>query len=312
MDIKIEEKKEENKKNKEILSKIEKKASIKNKGKGSERKITYLKLGMNTLLSALLLVFCIYIPYSYSEREWKMFFLMTLWSFTMNSYYIVSITVIDWIRLCKHNNKLCYCYNNFVRNIYLRVCFPFAIAIVFLYWILVLLGDDYEGFGSDISDYVIGIFFHGVILIFLLFDMCTARHINKVNYLRDLIIISILVCIYYVILGVGKYKIDYEPYDFMERSSLRQMIGACILIYIAILDGYVILNLIANRFFVQIHEKKINLYQKNKNENSSFDEKRPLNSIITENIPNDFKNKKRSQSEIFIKSKLSHKQEQKN
>ena len=183
-------------------------------------------------------------------------FFMTLWSFSMNSYYIVSVTIVDWIRFLKKNNDLFICYNNFVRNRYLRICFPFAIAIVFLYWMLILLGDDFEHRGRDVSDTAVGVFFHGMILIFLLFDMFTSWHKNIRAYFLDLLIITGLVIIYFFLLGIGKYIIKYEPYDFMEMSSVNQIVGACILIYIAILDGYVVLNLLANRFFEQVEENK--------------------------------------------------------
>jgi hypothetical protein len=88
-----------------------------------------------------------------------------------------------------------------------------------------------------------------MILILLLFDMFTAIHINRINYFWDILIISILIGVYFIILGVGKYAGDYEPYDFMEMSSVRQIIGAAILIYISVLDGYVVFNLLANKFF---------------------------------------------------------------
>ena len=250
-------------------NKIEDKEITNNKTCKKDRKITCYKLIVNTILSLLLIVFFIVIPQTYDDRHWRMFFFMTLWSFTMNTFYIVSITIIDWIRFIKKNNNLCYCYNDFVRNLYLKISFPFAIAIVFLYWMLILLGDDFEYRGRDVTDTASGVFFHGIILIFLLFDMFTDVHVNKINYFWDLIIITILIFIYYIILGVGKYAIDYEPYDFMEISSVRQIVGACILIFIAILDGYVISNLLANKFFLQFEEKNLNGNVENKTKPSS-------------------------------------------
>jgi hypothetical protein len=248
----IEKEKDETKEsnNKNSSEKKEEKINEMYDPNGKERSITCFKLAMNTFLSLLLIAFFLYIPHTY-EKKWKIFFFMTLWSFSMNSYYIVSVTIIDWICFIKKNSELCPCYNNFVRNLYLRICFPFAVSIVFLYWMLILLGDDFEYRGRDLSDTAVGVFFHGIILIFLLFDMFTARHINKKNYLWDLIILNILIGIYYIILGVGKYALDYDPYDFMEMSNLRQIIGACILIYIAILDAYVLFNILAIQFFEQ-------------------------------------------------------------
>jgi hypothetical protein len=241
--------------------KDEKSSEIKiNKKQIIEKRISYFKLGLNSLLSIALTFFFLYIPHTYSKK-WKMFFFMTLWSFAMNSYYIVSVTVIDWIRFAKKDSKACKCYNHFVRNLYLRICFPFAIAIVFLYWILILLGDDFEYLGKDVSDAAIGVFFHGMILIFLLFDIFTSIHKNIKLYFWDLLILTIMILVYFLILGIGKYIIKYDTYDFMEMSNVNQIIGACILIYIAILDGYVVLNLMANKFFEEDDSQRIQTYK---------------------------------------------------
>ena len=246
MNIKINERNYNSNKEKINLKKEEK--TIENKEIKKEKRITYFKLIINSIISLLLIIFIIFIPIFYESR-WKMVFFMTIWSFAMNSFYIVSVTIIDWIHFIKKDNSLCFCYNNFVRNLYIKICFPFSISIVFLYWLLILLGDDFEYRGRDVIDTANGLFFHGMILIFLLFDMFTAIHINRINYFWDILIISILIGVYFIILGVGKYAGDYEPYDFMEMSSVRQIIGAAILIYISVLDGYVVFNLLANKFF---------------------------------------------------------------
>ena len=231
-----------------------------NKRQTIEKRIACFKLLLNSLLSLALTFFFLYIPHTYSHK-WKIFFFMTLWSFSMNSYYIVSVTVIDWIRYFKRDNEACKCYNHFVRNLYLRICFPFAIAIVFLYWILILLGDNFEYLGRDVSDKAIGVFFHGMILIFLLFDIFTSIHKNIKSYFCDILILTIMILIYFLILGIGKYIIKYDTYDFMEMSNVNQIIGACILIYIAILDGYVVLNLLANKFFEEDDSQRVLTYK---------------------------------------------------
>ena len=105
----------------------------------------------------------------------------------------------------------------------------------------------------------------------------------EINKIFDLIIISIMTAVYFVILGFGKYKFDYQPYDFMEMSNVRQIAGAAILIYIGVLDGYVVFVLIAGKCFVdkninmeniknEIMKEKNNLEKKekeNKNNNSN-------------------------------------------
>ena len=211
-------------------------------------KILKYKLGINTFLSILLIALFFVIPFTYSEK-WKVFFFMTLWSFAMNAFYVVSVTIIDWIRYKKSSEMVCLKYNDFIRNKYLKICFPFSISIVFLYWMLILLGDDFEYRGREASDTAVGLFFHGIILIFLFFDVFTAKHKHLKNYFWDILILNIFIAAYFLLLGIGKYIIEYEPYDFMEMASVRQIVGACVLIYISIMDGYVIINLLANQFF---------------------------------------------------------------
>lgn len=292
MNIEIERKIKENNEQRITNQNIEKKVEEKDKENmkvneifSNEKKITILKLVINTIISFLLVFFFIFIPQTYNGRKWRIFFFLTLWSFSMNSFYIVSITIIDWINFIK-KREVCQCYNNFVRNLYLKIDFPFSISIVFLYWILVLLGDDYESIGEEVTDYATGIFFHGIIFLFLLFDMFTSIHINKINYFWDILIICIIIFIYFLILGVGKYtSIDYEPYDFMRISNVRQIVGACILIFISILDGYVIYNLIANRFFLKDNDDL-----ENHNKIKFMEEDKPLKVDINEKGINPFVN----------------------
>ena len=235
---------------------------------------SHIKIILNTLMSIILLFVCVYAPFTYS-KTWQIFYYMTLWSFYFNSFYIISITIVDWLYLIKH--YICEKYNSFLRDRYIRICFPFALAIVILYWILILLGNKYEySSWDDIYDPCFGFIFHGLIFFFLLFDICTAFHVNKQTYLMDLIIITAISAIYFFILGLGKYLKFYQPYDFMSISSVRQIIGSAILIYIAILDAYVVLCLIANRLFEQEYKEKNYGSEANLKDSSSFDHSQRL------------------------------------
>ena len=107
----------------------------------------------------------------------------------------------------------------------------------------------------------------------------------NINKTRDVIIITIMVLIYFVILGFGKYMDIYEPYDFMSMSNERQIAGAAILIYIGILDGYVVFVLIAGSCFLDkdINMKKIRekiLNQKNNNKSYSKNKKGSIDNNI--------------------------------
>ena len=230
-----------------------------------ESKISIIKMVINLLLSIFLIALTYFVINNYNQK-WVMPFYLTLWSFFMNAYYIISVTVVELIRFFK-NSEYCRCYNDFVRNKYLRVCFPFSISIVFLYWLLILLGDEFEYNSRSLMDNLVAFCFHGLIFIFLLFDTLSYPHINlKKNIKLDLIIITVMTFVYFLLLGLGKYLIRYEPYDFMGMSNERQIAGAAFLIYIAILDGYIAFLLFANKFFIQEDEvKSLNLINETKN-----------------------------------------------
>lgn len=230
----------------------------------SERRVLLIRIIIETILSIILLALFIFLWFYY-DTKWETLFFMTLWSFWMNTYYIISITVIDYFIYIK--NKKFEKYEDFVRNHYIRIAFPFAIGIVFLYWMLILLGDEFEYRGREVMDTGTGLLFHGTIFVIILFDVCAAHHVNKKHYLLDLGIITFMIIVYYIVLGIGKYLILFEPYDFMTMSNVRQIIAACILIYIVILDGYVVLYLIAKYFFEQEDENNFDKLENNdKNE----------------------------------------------
>lgn len=238
-----------------------------NKKIKKESKISIMKTCINFAISIFLLVLTYFVINNYNKK-WQMPFYLTLWSFFMNAYYIISVTIIDLIRFFK-NSEYCICYNDFVRNKYLRICFPFSLSIVFLYWLLILLGDEFEYNSRSLWDNLIAFCFHGLIFIFLLFDTFSYPHINKKkNIYFDLLLITCMTFVYFIILGFGKYMVKYEPYDFMQMSSIRQIAGAAFLIYIAILDGYMVFVIISNKYFLQENEEeKIN--EGNKNEDGA-------------------------------------------
>ena len=238
-----------------------------NKKIKKESKINIMKMCINFAISIFILVLTYFVINNYNKK-WQMPFYLTLWSFFMNAYYIISVTIVDLIRFFK-NSEYCICYNDFVRNKYLRICFPFSISIVFLYWLLILLGDEFEYNSRSLWDNLIAFCFHGLIFIFLLFDTFSYPHINKKkNVYFDLLLITCMTFVYFIILGFGKYLVRYEPYDFMEMSNIRQIAGAAFLIYIAILDGYIIFAIISNKYFLQETEEE-NLSEGNKNKDAT-------------------------------------------
>ena len=236
----------------EILSDILNKIN-----KNEKKSIKILNIVINLAISIFLLFLAYCVINNYTPK-YEIFFYLTLWSFFMNLFYIITVTVIDLIKLVKNDLyfKYCLCFNNFMRNSYLRICFPFSISIVFLYWMLILLGDDFQYASRDLWDNCISFSFHGLIFIFLLYDTFSYPHINLKNRkIFDFLIISGIIVIYFIIIGVSKYALHYDVYDFMIMSNTRQIAAAGFLIYMGIMDGYVVFVLISNRFFIEEGQK---------------------------------------------------------
>ena len=233
----------------------------------------------------------------------------------MNAFYIVSITAVDITRLIK-NTDYCVKYNNFVRKYYLRICFPFSLSIVFLFWMLILLGDDFQYNSRSLWDFLVNFCFHGLQFVFLLYDTLSYPHQVEINKLCDFIVITAMSVVYFVILGFGKYMLDYEPYDFMSLSNARQIAGAAILIYIGILDGYVVFVLIAGKCFVDKNVnmdkiKKEIIKQKLKGEKNNKQKKEDKNNEINidKDTKKDEKNNFNTNNENNIGNKMNNNDE---
>ena len=263
-----------------------------------KRFIKILNIAINSVMSIFLL-FLTYCVVNNYEPKFEIFFYLTLWSFFMNEFYILSITVLDLIKLIKYEVFMNYCYkfNDFIRNSFLRICFPFSISIVFLYWMLILLGDEFQYASRSLWDNCISFCFHGLIFVFLLYDTLSYPHINKRDRkVIDFIIITSITIVYFLILGISKYVLYYNVYDFMYMSNVRQIAAAGTLIYMGILDGYIIFVLIANRFFIQ--ETKEKSFEGNK-----MDEKTPLKDI---NLDKDEQKEKNMNENNQKKNNLIH------
>ena len=220
----------------------------------TEEKVNVVRIIINCIFSIFVLGLVYFVINNY-EKKYYIFYYLTIWTFFINGFYMVSVTIIDLTRLIK-NIDYCVKYNNFIRKHFIRICFPFSISIVFLFWMLILLGDEFQYNSRSLWDFLVNFCFHGLQFVFLLHDTLAYPHQMEINKIFDLIIISIMTAVYFVILGFGKYKFDYQPYDFMEMSNVRQIAGAAILIYIGVLDGYVVFVLIAGKCFV---DKNINM-----------------------------------------------------
>ena len=264
-----------------------------------EEKVNVVRIIINCIFSIFVLGLVYFVINNY-EKKYYMFYYLTIWTFFMNGFYMVSVTAIDLTRLIK-NVDYCVKYNNFIRKHYIRICFPFSISIVFLFWMLILLGDEFQYNSRSLWDFLVNFCFHGLQFVFLLHDTLAYPHQMEINKIFDLIIISIMTAIYFVILGFGKYKFDYQPYDFMEMSNVRQIAGAAILIYIGVLDGYVVFVLIAGKCFV---DKNINMENL---KNEILKEKNNLEKKEKEKISNNNSDNNKKVNEADNKNKEENK-----
>ena len=219
---------------------------INNKKEDKEKRLFFWRIIINIVLS-LILIIIFFITWN-AYTTWKLFFFITIWSFWSNTFYLISITIID---ICIYRGK-CQCtkFNNWVRNYFLRIFFPFSIGTVIIYWELVLLGDSFQALEETVLDIIKNFFINGLVLIFVVFDIFTSHHINKNNNCKwDIIIISIIMAIHFGIVIISKEYLDIYQWDFLIIADFRQIIGSFIIMYLIILNGYVIFYLISDYFF---------------------------------------------------------------
>ena len=220
-----------------------------------EKKLLLWRIVTNIILSIILII-NFFLMWSEYTPAWKIFFFLTIWSFWSNTFYIITITIID-IFLYRGNKKV-EKYNNFIRNDLVRIIFPFSISTVIIYWELVLLGDKFQGIGHSILEICKSFFMHGLVLLFMLFDLFTSHHLNKKNnYKMDILIISIIMAIHFGLVVISKELLKAHPYDFLMICDTRQMIGSFIIIYLIVLNGYAALYLISDNFFANEENNNI-------------------------------------------------------
>ena len=241
-----------------------------------EKKLFFWRIIINVVLSLILVIVFFIIWNTYTS--WKLFFFIVIWSFWSNTFYIISITIIDICIYTKKNK--CEKLNNWVRNYFLRIFFPFSIGTVVIFWELTLLGNIYIDIEYSLIELMKCFFINGLVLIFILFDIFTSRHINKNdNYLWDLLIITGIVFLHFLIVILCKEFLNVYQWNFLMIADFRQIIASFIIIYIIILNGYVIIYIISDNFF--LNEKEEKNKDKNINENNvleikeeEFDEKK--------------------------------------
>jgi hypothetical protein len=219
--------------------------------------IKIFRLIINAILSLILIGVAIYALATYNP-QWRLFYFLASWSYFMILIYIINVTLIDLFAIAFkiYLNS----YNDFIRNYYIRICTPFSIATFFVYWELVLLGNSFQKRGDDINDYCEAVFLNGIVLLFLFFDFFASPHIYRQNRCSDIVILTIIILFYYALVCLGKYLEVFEPYNFMRIADVRQISATGIIVYVLVLNGYIVYDLLASYLFE--NENHINILDK--------------------------------------------------
>ena len=221
-----------------------------------ERKLFLWRIIINVIFSVILIIaFCL-VWTSYTP-VWKIFFLLTIWSFWANTFYIIAITITDILLYKGYKN--CEKFNLFIRNNLIRLILPFSISTIVIYWELVLLGEHYQNIENSVLDYCKNFFIHGLVLAFMCFDIFTTKHINKKSLCkRDVLIISIIMIVHLASVIFCKEVLNEFPYDFLMIADIRQLFASCIILYVLVLNGYIAFYLISDNCFEKEELNDIN------------------------------------------------------
>ena len=221
-----------------------------------ERFYSCWRIIINLFLALILVTFFFLMWTSYTSI-WRIFFILSIWSFWSNLFYIISVGIVD-ICLYKGYKKVIR-FNNFLRNDYIRISLPFSISTVVIYWELALLGEKFQDIGDSVLDVCKSFFMHGLVLIIVLFDTFASYHVNKnYNYKCDILVISILMIIHFCIVIICKELLSIYVWDFLIMADFRQIISSFIIMYLITINGYLILYMISDNFFgkEKINEKR--------------------------------------------------------
>ena len=219
--------------------------------------IKIFRLIINTILSLILIGVAIYALATYNP-QWKIFYFLASWSYVMILIYIISVTIIDLFAIAF--KTYLKSYNDFIRNYYISICTSFSLATFFVYWELVLLGNSFLKRGDDIYDYCEAVFLNGIVLLFLFFDFLASPHIYRQNRWTDIAILTFIILFYYALVCLGKYLEVFEPYNFMRIADIRQICATGIIVYVLLLNGYIVYDLLASCLFED--EKHVNIIDK--------------------------------------------------
>lgn len=167
----------------------------------------------------------------------KLYYFLTFWQLWANTLYIFMITLCDCV-LFFFNTPCLEKVNSFFRNIFSRYCFTFSYAVAFLYWSLLSLGPSFLHARPGLLPYVFHLYCHGGNTLILLLDFYMNEYKNLPYSFTEMFIISVIFWFYGIVVCYAKYYDGINPYAFMEKAEIRQLIVAGIMFYIIVLNSY--------------------------------------------------------------------------
>lgn len=191
-----------------------------------------INLFVITIINTIVFIFAIMAKLKYP------YLFLTMWSFYANSIYLIAILICDISAYFFNSNKL-DSVNNFMRNVYSKYSIPLSYTVTFLYWLLVLLGEQFIKWKAGPMVIFFQVYLHGIISFILLFEVLQRQQNNKQHWSYwDILILSIIILFYSIALMIGKYVQDFNPYQFMQYASWRQLITPLILLEVSAINSY--------------------------------------------------------------------------
>ena len=171
-----------------------------------------------------------------SYKGKHLYYFLTMWSFWMHIIYLLFISFSDIYLYCFNSDKFEF-INNFMRNKYCRISYPFTYMVSCLYWLLHLLGPQFLTVKGGLMPYLSHIYLHGFISLLLLLEFILNQH-EYIKISKEFAIITVIYLLYCLTVTIGKYKYYTEPYTFMEKANKKQLLVSGIIFYLILFNCY--------------------------------------------------------------------------
>lgn len=184
------------------------------------------------------------------------FFFMSLWSFYINSLYLICTFICD-INLYLRKQKYLEQINYVLRNNFSPISISLSIACSILYCLFTLMGEQFLSRSQTLYEHFINIYLHCICTLILIIDMFVSHNKHKQFNMRELKMISFIYCANAIVCCIGKYIFKYNAYAFMTSASFQQLVIASNIIYLFVFNSYqVYVFLVEMKFWLIRYKRK--------------------------------------------------------